>query len=403
MLERVPGFRLDRLKRLTDDTGVIQHALYALPNAHFGYSVDDQARALIVVLKHFNLSGRWESLNLVATYLRFLNYAQMADGRFHNFMSYDRRWEDSTGSEDSNGRVIWALGYAALTGVEEDFQMTARTMLLRSYQWLERLEHLRSRAFAIIGLYYYLRAEPEDLFARNIIAKHADALVAAFNVNSSPDWQWFEDILTYSNGRIPQALFLAYLATWNHRYLEIAKASLDFLLQVAHIDSRDYISLVGQDGWYRRGGLRAKFDQQPVDANALLDACLVAYQVLNEKKYLTEAHKAFAWYHGANTLGISLYCEHTGGCFDGLTPNGANRNQGAESTISYLLSYLNMVEEGQLALNELTREKRQPQLVVPRLVPLQPPKYMDVPENPAGVHEVQPHGRLPDIPEQLHS
>lgn len=371
MLERIPGFRLDRLKRLTDDTGVIQHALYTLPNAHHGYSIDDQARALIVALKHYNLSGRWESLDLASTYLRFLNYAQLEDGRFHNFMSYDRRWEDEVGSEDSNGRVIWALGYTTLTGVEEDLQMTARTMLLRSYSWLGRLAPIRSRAFAILGLYYYLRTEPGDAEARKTVAHHADALVAAFDGNASQDWQWFEDSLTYSNGRVPQALFLAYLVTWNQSYLEVAKASLDFLLRVAHMDSSEYISLVGQDGWYPRGGRCAKFDQQPVDANALVDVCLAAYQLLNDRKYLSEAHQSFAWYHGRNTLGAPLYCDHNGGCCDGLTPFGPNRNQGAESTISYLLSYLNMVEAEQLALNELTREKQRPQLVVPRLVPLQ--------------------------------
>ncbi len=373
VLERVPGFKLDRLRRLTDDTGVVQHALYALPNAHHGYSVDDQARALIVALKHFNLSGSWESLDLATTYLRFLNYAQSADGRFHNFMSYDRKWEDAVGSEDSNGRVVWALGYTALTGVEEDLQMTARAMLLRSYSWIGRLEHLRSRAFTITGLYYYLRTEPGDLQARDLVRQHADALVAAFDENSSPEWPWFEGILTYSNGRLPNALFQAYLVCWNRRYLEVARASLDFLLKVAHADGPNYISLVGQDGWYPRGGSCARFDQQPVDASALVDACLAAHQVLGDRAYLVAAREAFAWYHGRNALGLPLYCERTGGCYDGLTPDGVNRNQGAESTIAYLLSYLAMVEADQLALNEIARERQQPQLVVPRLAPVQPP------------------------------
>lgn len=372
VLERVPGFRMDRLRRLTDDTGVIQHALYTLPNAHYGYSIDDQARALIVALKHFNLSGRWESLDLATTYLRFLNYAQLEGGRFHNFMSFDRHWEDTVGSEDSNGRVVWALGYTTLTGVEEDLQMTARTMLLRSYPWLGRLEHLRSRAFAILGLYYYLRTEPGDLDARALVGQYADALVAAFDGNASSDWQWFEDILTYSNGRIPHSLLLAYLVTWNRRHLEVARASLDFLLKVAHVDGPEYISLVGQDGWYRRKGAYTRFDQQPVDANGLVDVCLAAYQLLGDRRYLSEAHQAFDWYHGRNALGVPLYCDHTGGCCDGLTPYGPNRNQGAESTIAYLLSYLNMVEADQLALNEITCEKRRPRLVVPRLAPLQP-------------------------------
>ncbi|MGI5835548.1 MAG: hypothetical protein ACOX87_03520 [Chloroflexota bacterium] len=371
MLDEIPGFRMDRLKRLTDDTGVIQHALYALPNTHYGYSIDDQARAIIVALKHFNLTGKWESLDLATTYLRFINYAQLENGRFHNFMGYDRRWEDDVGSDDSNGRVIWALGYATLAAVEEDLQMTARTMLLRSYRWLGYLEHIRSRAFAILGLYYYLQTEPGDAEARGIVAKHADALVAAFDGNASQEWCWFEDVLTYSNGRMPHALFLAYLTTRNPRYLDVARTSLDFLLRVAHQDSAEYISLVGQNGWYPREGPRAKYDQQPVDANALVDVCLVAYQLLNDRKYLSEAHLAFAWYHGRNALGVPMYCDHTGGCCDGLTPFGLNRNQGAESTISYLLSYLNMVEAGQLALNEITRDNRQPQLVVPQLTPLQ--------------------------------
>lgn len=357
---------------MTDDTGVVQHALYALPDHHHGYSIDDQARALIVALKHFNLTGDWASQDLATTYLRFLNYAQLPDGRFHNFMSFDRRWEDSVGSEDSNGRAVWALGYTALTGVEEDLQMTARTMLLRSYSWLGRLRYPRSRAFAIAGLYFYLRTEPGDEQARDLVRQHADALVDAFDRSASPEWPWFEDTLTYSNGRLPYALILAYLISWERRYLEVAKSSLDFLLQVAHMDSPDYVSLVGQDGWYPRGGRCARFDQQPVDAHALLDACLAAHQVLGDRRYLREAHLAFAWFHGRNVLDRPLYCDQTGGCFDGLTPDGVNRNRGAESTISYLLSHLAMVESGHLAFNEMTREKRRPQLVVPRLVPIQP-------------------------------
>ncbi len=372
MMDAVPGFRLDRLKRLTDDTGVVQHALYALPDAHHGYSIDDQARALIVALKHYNLTGNWESLDMASTYLRFLNYAQLSDGRFHNFMSFDRRWEDAVGSEDSNGRTVWALGFTALTGVEEDLQMTARAMLRRSYPWIARLQHPRSRAFTIAGLYYYLRAEPDDHEARALAQRHADALAEAFDRNSTPDWEWFERILTYSNGRLPFALFLAYLTTWEPRYLEVAKRSLDFLLRVAHVDGPSRITLVGQDGWYPCGGQCARFDQQPVDANALLEACLAAHQVLGDGRYLQEARLAFAWFHGRNSLGRHLYCDSTGGCFDGLTPTGVNRNQGAESTISYLLSHLAMVEAGQLALNEVTRDKRRPQLIVPRLAPIHP-------------------------------
>jgi len=391
MQDRIPGFKLDRLRRLTDDTGVMQHALYALPNSHHGYSVDDQARALIVVLKHFNLVGAWESLDLASTYLRFLNYAQLPDGRFHNFMSFDRRWEDPVGSEDCNGRAVWALGYTALTGVEEDLQITAKEMMVRSYPWLRRLRFLRARAFAITGLYYYLHAEPEDERARDLVQRHATALVEAFERTAGQGWEWFEDNLTYSNGRLPYALLLAYLVTWNQRYLEVAKASLDFLLKVVHIESPETICLVGQSGWYPRGGECARFDQQPVDASALVDACLAAYHVLGDRRYLAEAHMAFEWYHGRNILGCSLYCEHTGGCFDGLTPHGANRNQGAESTISYLLAYLNMVESGLLALNEVTRDKRRNQPVVPKLAPVRPSsvarrKRVDR-ETPVGYHK----------------
>jgi hypothetical protein len=369
-MERVPGFNLDRLRRMTDDTGVVQHSLFALPDHNHGYSIDDQARALILAMKHFNLTGSWESEDLANCYLRFLNYAQLPDGRFHNFMAFERHWQDDVGSEDSNGRVVWALGYTTLTGVEEDLRMTARTMLLRSFQAIRKLSFMRARAFAIIGLYYYLRTEPSDVEARELVSRHADALLESYERAAGPEWEWFEDCLTYSNGRIPHALMLAYLVTSKPRCLEVARESLDFLLRVAHLDGLDAIGLVGQDGWYPRGGKCARFDQQPVDANGLVDACLAAHQLFKEERYLHEAHQAFAWYHGRNALGIPLYCESTGGCFDGLIPDGVNRNQGAESTISYLLSYLALVESGQLALNEVTREKRRPQLVVPRLVPL---------------------------------
>ncbi|HEX2922614.1 MAG TPA: glycosyl transferase family 1, partial [Chloroflexota bacterium] len=332
-MERVPGFKLDRLKRMTDDTGVVQHSLYAIPDHNYGYSIDDQARALIVALKHFNLTGNWESVDLATCYLRFLNYAQLPDGRFHNFMAFDRHWQDEVGSEDSNGRVVWALGYTALTGVEEDLQMTARTMLLRAFPAIRKLSYLRARAFAILGLYHYLRTEPGDQQAREMVLLHADALLRAYRSESGSDWDWFEDRLTYSNGRIPQSLMLAYLITWKPEYLEVARHSLDFLLRTAHLFEPDSIDLVGQDGWYTRGASCARYDQQPVDANGLLDACLTAHQLLAGKRYLSEAQLAFAWYHGRNVLGKPLYCESTGGCFDGLTPDGMNRNQGAESTI----------------------------------------------------------------------
>lgn len=372
-MRQLPGFKLDRLRRLTDDTGVVQHALYGLPNDHHGYSIDDQARALIVVLKHYNLTGKWESLDLATTYLRFLNYAQLSDGRFHNFMGFDRRWEDAVGSEDSNGRAVWALGYTSLTGVDDDFRLAARVMLARCYPWVGRLRYLRARAFCIIGLYHHLLAQPDDEQARDLVCRNADALMAAFDRNASLGWEWFEPILTYCNARLPHALLLAHLAAWDSRYLEVATNSLDFLLRVAHVDGPDRISLIGQDGWYPRGGECARFDQQPVDAFALLDACLAAHQVVGDQRYLAEAELALAWYHGWNAIGEPLYNQHTGGCFDGLTPLGVNSNQGAESTIAYLLSYLAMVESGHLALNEVSRNELHPQLTIPRLVPVRPP------------------------------
>lgn len=343
-MDRYPPLKLDHLHRLTDDVGIIQHAIYTVPDRHHGYSLDDNARALIVALKHHRLSGEVESLDLAYKYLSFIRYAQTPDGQFHNFLTYDRSWLREEGSEDSYGRALWSLGYAMASDIPSGLGRAAQDIFNAALPWLDSLGSPRARAFALLGLHwrYQAFAHEEDLGS---VHRHADILLQNYRDAARNDWRWYEEHLTYCNGKLPQALLVAYQDTKVEEYLATACRSLDFLLEVLFVNDR--LELIGQAGWYPRKGPRAFFDQQPIDAQATVEACLEAYRVAGKARYYDLAFRAFEWFLGRNRLGLPLYDSDTGGCYDGLEPNGVNQNQGAESTISYLLSYLLLVENAE--------------------------------------------------------
>ncbi|HWE63865.1 MAG TPA: hypothetical protein VHB98_19300 [Chloroflexota bacterium] len=343
-----PPLRLDHLARLTDDTGIMQHALFTVPDPIHGYSIDDQARALIVTLLHARLSGMQHAPRAAYTYMSFLRLAANAGGTFHNFLSYARHWLDEQGSQDAQGRALWALAYAARFGIDGGLCGAAGDLFAAGVANVEALDAPRAWAFAIYGLYHQLCAErSETLLAK--LRLLADRLVALYDATAGPDWRWFEHILTYCNGKLPGALLLAYELTGEERYREVGLSALSWLMTVL-FDDHGVLRLVGQHGWYPRGGTKAPFDEQCVDAQGTVEAALIALRITREEIWRSRARSAFDWFVGRNAHAISLIDPATWGCFDGITRERLNRNMGAESIVCYLLAYLDLVAAGILTL-----------------------------------------------------
>lgn len=339
-MARLPEFNHNHLLRLTDCTGIIQHATYALPDRQTGYTTDDNARALLVSLQAYQQWAEPEFLKLAEIYLAFLNLAQKPSGWFHNFFDYQRRYLDENGSDDSFGRSLWACGYAAMAMPDHYLGQASQAIIEKALPAVRRLKSLRGKAYTLLGLSYYYQGPGENAAVLQLVRNLTDDLLAAYNATRDREWQWFEDILLYSNAILPMSMFLAYEVTEADAYLQAGKSTLEFLTRVLWADG--YFNLVGNDGWYPRGGKMALFDQQPVDAGYLVQAYSVAYRVTGQRQYMDLAETAFNWFLGQNIAGLPLYDETTGGCRDGLTPNGVNPNQGAESLLAYLLSRLAM-------------------------------------------------------------
>lgn len=339
----LPELKLDHLLRLTDCTGIIQHAAYGLPDRTTGYTTDDNARALVAALRACEVTSDPAASRLAERYLAFLAHAQNADGSFRNVMDYGRRFLEEVGSEDACGRAVWACGVAAAAG-QPLVALGARRLLERSLPAVARLRAPRARAFALLGLASLVEAEPGHAAARALLERLADSLVRRYRRASGPGWRWFEDVLTYSNAALPLALFRAHQVTGRRALLGVAAESLAFLSDCLFRDGM--LRVVGNRGWYRRGGARAYFDEQPEDAGVLVLAHAAAYQTTGRPEHRRLAEQAFAWFLGENALGCPLYDPRTGGCCDGLTPEGPNLNQGAESLLAYLLARLTVQELG---------------------------------------------------------
>lgn len=316
-----------------------QHASGSRPNREFGYCLDDNARALIVAIRAHALTGDNSLLDYVRHYLAFVERCQRGDGRFHNFMSDDGHWLDEIASEDCHGRAIWALGFAARHSLQSEVRVRALRCLDQSLAMPASLAAFRSRAFALLGLDHWRQAEPSPGLDA-LITQHASALVNAYQLSASADWQWFEDELTYCNARLPQALLVT------AGYEEVGLNSLAWLCQLMEVDG--YISLIGNDGWYHQTGRRAVYDQQPIDACALVSACIAAYRYSGDDRFRRWAELAYEWFRGRNVGRCSMLDPDIGGCFDGLTPTGVNLNQGAESLIAWLLAWEDVSEMGWL-------------------------------------------------------
>jgi len=338
----IPEIKLDHLFRLTDETGIIQHSVYGVPDRSFGYSTDDAARALVVALGAYHQVKEERFLTLANTYIAFLRHAQLTDGRFRNFMDYSRHFNEGLETEDTWGRAIWGLGCGVQLGPTEWFRTLSRELLERATANLD-MHYPMARAYAMVGLYHFLQRYSSATAIKKLLQNLADAQIEQYRRTKSDEWCWFSDSVTYGNTKIPQALLLAYKVLKSEVCLSVALESLEFLTRITY--TGEHFDFVGV-GWYGKGKEKSLFDQQPVDAGYAVETYVLAYEITKEPRWLALAQVAFDWFFGRNCMGVSLYDFAQGACYDGLTPNGPNLNQGAESTIAFLLANLAMFQQG---------------------------------------------------------
>ncbi|MCX7968089.1 MAG: glycosyltransferase [Armatimonadetes bacterium] len=332
---------LSHLQAISDDTGVLQFTFFGVPDPKSGYTTDDNARALIVAAMHYTLTGDEDSLELAQRYLAFLRYVQRDDGWFHNLVGYDRRFLDEIGSEDCFGRSLWALGTVLSSDLPEPMRKAALAMWERSLPNAAKLQHPRPKAYSLVGIHEGSKALNGNCPSLLGLARQlADDLCNLYIEHSDRNWKWFGDEMTYSNGVLCDGLLRAYLMTNERRYLVIGLEGLQFLNEVCWDDEKNCVSLVGNRGWYRKGGVKPDFAQQPVDAMWLCWANLTALQITGDEKFHKMAKASVEWFFGRNIVDAQLYDPETGACHDGLEPHGANENCGAESTICALLTLL---------------------------------------------------------------
>nr|MBC7612070.1 glycosyltransferase [Pseudopedobacter sp.] len=351
----LPCFTLDYVKRLTDDTGIVQHARFGIPNLKEGYCMDDNARALMMVLMAYEQFESKEGLDLLPIYLSFIQYMQCEDGDFRNFLSFKREYLDEAGTDDSFGRTLWALGYMICNSPNNSYKEFARELFFNSLNHLEKLEHLRGHANSMMGISHYLNSYHDDNLKEKLEAL-ANKLISAYQKHKSTDWHWFEEKLTYDNAILPMALLKAYEATGNYIYKEIGLESLTFLDSVTI--EKGYYNPIGNDGWFYKNGEKAVFDQQAIETMAAVMMYFQAYTVTDDVTYIKKMFQAYLWFLGENTLRIPVYDHETNGCCDGLTEVGLNRNQGAESTLAYFISHLTILkaQEKEYQFDKLTEK-----------------------------------------------
>jgi hypothetical protein len=339
----LPAINLRHLERLTDETGLLQHATYFVPHREHGYCTDDNARALVAVSRaRAHLSDATLVDRLAIRFLAFLLHAFNPElGRFRNFMGYDHRWTEAEGTSDSHGRALWALGVAVAECEEERLQAIAARLLQDALPSAQTLGDLRAVAFTLLGLNAYLDRFGGDSAVKRVRHALASQLDEAFrNEATNDEWPWPEDALTYSNARLSHALLVSGRGLAQKGMVEIGLKSLRWLADTQTIDG--HFVPIGNEGWYPRGGARARFDQQPIEADAMVAACACAFDITGDRAWIDDAMRCFQWFLGRNDLGALLYDDGTGGCRDGLHATGASDNQGAESTLAWLNALIQM-------------------------------------------------------------
>jgi glycosyltransferase involved in cell wall biosynthesis len=353
-LNQIPELKLNHVNTLTDDTGMLQHAIFTIPNRAEGYTTDDNARALIFSVLLDQLGGdqsgteqlgKAESANpdWPFRYLAFLEHAFNPEKkRFRNFLGYNHRWKEEQGSEDSHGRALWALGTLLARSTNQGLRGAAGRLFEVSLPAVVEFHSPRACAYALLGMQEYLHAYPGDRDAQRVRLALAQRLLEMYESIRRPGWQWFEDVVAYGNARLSQAMLLVGSACGNERMLSAGLDSLDWLMDTQRCPINGHFVPIGSQGFYRRGGEQARFDQQPIEAAGAVSACLQAHRVTGDHRWRSQAWSAFNWFLGDNDLQLPLYDSATGGCRDGLHPDRANQNQGAESTLSFLMALLEM-------------------------------------------------------------
>ena len=351
MVESLPALNTGHLRTLTDDTGILQHAIFSVPNTREGYTTDDNARALIVStlldaeLADIADADRREYSSLSHRYLSFLWLAFNADtGRFRNFLGYDRKWLEKAGSDDSHGRALWSLGKVLGASRNAGLRGAAGRLFEAAVPATLTFTSPRAWAFSILGMQAYLDWFPGDRTIQGVRNDLANRLLDIYERSHSETWKWFEKSLSYSNARLSQALILAGWRSDNQRMIEAGMDSLKWLIAEQHRGDAEIFVPIGSNGFFIEGNEKARFDQQPVEACATVSACLEVYRLTEESQWLDEANRVFHWFLGKNDLRVALYDTVTGGCRDGLHPDRVNENQGAESSLSFLMALLEMQE-----------------------------------------------------------
>ena len=372
----LPPLKLDHLQHLTDDTGIFQHAIFTIPNYREGYTTDDNARALMVSVLLEEL-GNEAAIDLATRYLAFTWYAFNSETkRFRNFMDYQRNWLEENGSDDSHGRALWALGIVLGRSNTPTLHNMAGRVFEQSLLAILETTSPRAWAFALIGIHEYLQRFAGDRRVSQVQEQLAGRLLSLYKDNRMDGWNWFEDKLTYCNAVLSHAVLLCGQSMSNPEMLEVGLGSLLWLAELQHADMKEkHFVPIGSNGFYQRGGARARFDQQPVEAQAMVSACLEAHRITGEKSWHIEARRAFEWFLGRNDLHLPVYDPTTGGCRDGLHPDRPNENQGAESTLAFLQSLLELrLAENIDHPNEHNHDE---QLPIGNLLSSQAPLYSD--------------------------
>jgi hypothetical protein len=334
---------LNHLDRMTDSTGLVQHAIYGVPRRESGYTTDDNARALRLCVRLWNHQPEERMLDRVTTYLGFLEYARGVGRGFHNFLSYDRRWLDAEGCGDCQGQAVRALAEVLGSNLHDGHRALARELIEAVLPTLADLRSLRAQSYVILAYGHLWTAGVEAIEPLETVAwSAAQRLAECFTRAVRSDWQWFESRMTYANAVLPHALFVAARRWPLEDFREIAQASFAFLDRQTTVAGQFWP--VGNEGWYPRGEDKAPYDQQPVEAVTMADAALAAWDLLGGDEYLAAFHRAHGWFHGRNSLNTPLVDIASGACYDGLESDGANRNQGAESTLAYLWTEISKTE-----------------------------------------------------------
>ena len=339
----LPDLSLNYIKRMTDDTGIFQHAKYGIPNRNEGYCIDDNSRALITALMAYKETASIESLEMIPVYMSYIHHMHLENGNFRNFLSFDRRFLDEEGSDDSFGRTIWSLGFLVNNAPNKHYADFGRQLFQDSIQHFSKLTHIRGIANTIIGITYFLRSCPGDERVNSELNNLINKLVASYQSASDSNWHWFENHLTYDNGILPLALYHAAEITEDDQLVTIADEALKHLENLTFTSGT--INPVGNNGWYFKDTNKmALYDQQAIDVMAMVLMYYQAFIVTKESKHLETMFNCHLWFLGQNSLQLPIYDSESKGCGDGLQSNGVNKNQGAESTLAYLLSHLTVIK-----------------------------------------------------------